>query len=83
MLRTKMITLQFGKMYQGYALVMYVTRFDLPHELQRNHTHPPFGWVSAAWEGPDTQHSATNTMAFFVAYDDKQVSQLSNISSIR
>ena len=32
-LRTKMITLQFGKMYQGYALVMYVTSFDLTHKL--------------------------------------------------
>ena len=33
MLRTKMITLQFGKMYQGYTLVTYVTSFDLTHKL--------------------------------------------------
>ena len=33
MLRTKMITLQFGKMCQGYALVMHTTNFDLTHKL--------------------------------------------------
>ena len=33
MLRTKMITLQFGKMYQGYAVVMCTTSFDLTHKF--------------------------------------------------